>query len=55
MGAWSKAERFLRSQGFVEEEIERILAIARQEDLDPSLIDRVLAQRDETEGATTRH
>jgi hypothetical protein len=54
MSAWSKVEKFLRSEGLAEGEVERILEIARAENLDPTKVVRVATQHDETEVAT-RH
>jgi hypothetical protein len=40
---WSRIEEYLRSQGFTEVVIVRILEEARVQDLDPAKVDRVLA------------
>jgi hypothetical protein len=49
---WSTVERFLAAEGFTPEQVELIVKRARHEDLDPALIDRVIAtMHPEREGA----
>jgi hypothetical protein len=46
---WSGVEQFLRSRGHAEEEIARIVEIARREGLDEMKINRVIAAEREEE------
>jgi hypothetical protein len=46
---WSMVEKFLASRGYDEAAIALILATARQENLDPALIDHVLASSEREE------
>jgi hypothetical protein len=46
---WSTIETFLSSRGYDEAAITEIVEIARQENLDPALIDRVLASSEREE------
>jgi hypothetical protein len=49
---WSTVEKFLASRGYDDAAITEIVETARQENLDPALIDRVLAS---SEGEESLH
>jgi hypothetical protein len=54
LSAWSDVEEFLRVEGYPEEAIVCVLELARQEGLDASLINRVIAI-DEREEVVSLH